>query len=221
MSPWVMWDMSLGGFFVGMFGGKKDDTKNSWERRLYRKGVTKFPSLFDLYTFFSAFDLKKSHSNSKTMRILFGSSSSKRWEFVDTCAPWAVKQRGRWFGRLKSHPTGYFGERGTCFCFKNQPKILKNKQILKKRNTTISLNRKNLNTPERKNKNQFPGKETWFKKKQSKDLAILSLFVLSVGRWPWADFPSCQCEVLSHPNILGACSAFLETRIPAGSHLAR
>ena len=24
-------------------------------------------------------------------------------------------------------------------------------------------------------------------------------------------------EVLSHPNILGACSAFLETRIPAGS----
>jgi len=28
-----------------------------------------------------------------------------------------------------------------------------------------------------------------------------------------------ESQVLSHPNILGACSAFLETRIPAGSAL--
>ena len=33
--------------------------------------------------------------------------------------------------------------------------------------------------------------------------------------WPWPG----PAEVLSHPNILGACSAFLETRLPAGSRL--
>lgn len=185
------------GFLLGCLEERKVKTqKNSWEKETLQEGSHKASKsawfVYCIPCFCSSFWLEKIALQLQNDENVVWFFVMKRWEFVDICTPWAVKQRQRWFGRLTSHPNGYFGERRTCFCFKNQPKILQNKKKTKKRNKTISLNNififlhKPWNTPEKKNKKQlFPGKETWFKKNNSKDEAILSLFVCLVS-WKMA-----------------------------------
>lgn len=175
MSPWVTWDMSLGGVFVGMFGGKKgENAKTSWEKETLQEGShTVSKSVWFVYCipcFCSSFWLEKIALQLQNNENVVWFFVIKRWEFVDICTPWAVKERQRWFGRLTSHPNGYFGERETCFCFKNQPKILQNKKSRRKETkqfpwTTSSCFFTNLETLQRKKtKNSFPEKKLDFKK---------------------------------------------------------
>ena len=178
----------LEGFLLGCLEERKVKTqKPAGKRRLYRKGVTKFPSLFDLYTvylvFCSSFWLEKIALQLQNNENVVWFFVIKRWEFVDICTPWAVKERQRWFGRLTSHPNGYFGERETCFLLqKISPKSCKTKNPEEKKQNNfleqhLHVSSQTLKHSRGKRQRTVSRKRNLILKKQPQDGAILSLFV--------------------------------------------